>query len=257
MLVSKPNLFILIVLQYTRIEYFSFLKMDKYNIFSSRPNRRKQSTNDLTLPAKRNHFMSVPPLFKFSKNSFFSIGLPGVENIFYQLSEDELKKQMASSKKNKKETENTLPPLFVMKDNKSEIFFNSHESFNILDEKHFDGLYQKMIAHLENKQIWIRDSYWVLSNKNTFKTRHISEDPKVDLFVLKNFTMPAKKELENFEPEWFLINTPDFFANPKDNGINDTKFSVINFVKKVVLIGGASYSEKLIKGLLADIDFGS
>ncbi len=201
--------------------------------------------------------MSVPPLFKFSKHRFFSIGLPHAENTFYQLSEEQLKKQMASSKKNEKETETSLPPLFVVKDSKSEFFFNSHESFNILDEKHFDSLYQKMIAHLENKQIWIRDSHWVLSNKNSFKTRYISEDPKDDLFILKSFTMPAKKELENFEPEWYFINTPDFLANPKDNGTNNTKFSVINFVKKVVLIGGAPYSEKLIKGLPTDMDFGS
>jgi phosphoenolpyruvate carboxykinase (ATP) len=65
--------------------------------------------------------------------------------------------------------------------------------------------------------------------------------------------MPSKNNLEDFEPEWYFINTPNFFVNLEEEGIEHSDFTVINFVKKVVLIGGIFYSEKLIKRLLSDI----
>ena len=65
--------------------------------------------------------------------------------------------------------------------------------------------------------------------------------------------MPSKNNLENFEPEWYFINTPNFFVNLEEEGIQHSDFTIVNFVKKVVLIGGISYSDKLIKRLLSDI----
>ena len=197
--------------------------------------------------------MSVPPLFKFPKNSFFSIGLPRAENTFYQIQEKELKKQLKHSKVNEKEIEKRLPAHYIVGNIDRENSFNSSES-QVLKEKYFDALYQKMIAHLDHKPIWIRDTNLVFSNNPIFKTRHISEDPKDDLFILKTFSSLSKEELENFEPEWYFINTPYFFANPEEDGINHSNFTIINFVKKVVLIGGASYSQKLVQQLLSDVE---
>ena len=196
--------------------------------------------------------MSVPPLFKFSKNTFFSLGLPGAENTFYQLSEEELKKQISSSKNKEKENENGLPKFLFVKEKNKE--YNSSESANTIEEKDFDVYYQNMIKYLGDKQIWIRNSYLILSNESALKIRHISENPQDDLFILKNFSGPAKEELENFKPDWNFINTPDFFVKSKTEGTNDSGFCLINYIKKVVLIGGASYSEKLIRRLFFELE---
>lgn len=193
--------------------------------------------------------MSVPPLFKFEKNSFFSIGLPGAENTFYQIPEKELKNQIKLSKK-KKEIEKNIPSHFIVKD--SGILIDFPEA-GVLAGNHFDLVFRKMIGYLKNKPIWIRDSNLFPGNKDIFKTRHISEDPQNDLFILKNFSMPSKNNLENFEPEWYFINTPNFFVNLEEEGIQHSDFTIVNFVKKVVLIGGISYSDKLIKRLLGNI----
>jgi ATP-dependent phosphoenolpyruvate carboxykinase len=193
--------------------------------------------------------MSVPPLFTFQKNSFFSIGLPVAKNTFYQLPEKELKNQIKLSKK-KKGGEKNIPSHFIVKG--SGILIDFPEA-GVLSGNHFDLVFQKMIGYLKNKPIWIRDSNLFQGNKDIFKTRHISEDPQNDLFILKNFSMPSKNNLEDFEPEWYFINTPNFFVNLEEEGIEHSDFTVINFVKKVVLIGGIFYSEKLIKRLLSDI----
>lgn len=193
--------------------------------------------------------MSVPPLFKFQKNSFFSIGLPVAKNTFYQLPEKELKNQIKLSKK-KKEGEKNIPSHFIVKD--SGILIDFPEA-SVLSGNHFDLVFQKMIGYLKNKPIWIRDSNLFPGNKDIFKTRHISEDPQNDLFILKNFSMLSKNNLENFEPEWYFINTPNFFVNLEEEGIQHSDFTIVNFVKKVVLIGGISYSDKLIKRLLGNI----
>ncbi|MEO6894483.1 MAG: phosphoenolpyruvate carboxykinase (ATP) [Ginsengibacter sp.] len=198
--------------------------------------------------------MSVPPLFKFPKSSFFSIGLPRAENTFYQLSEEAIKEQIRTFTKDQNENGNSLPTLLLVRAKYNENIHNFSEVKNTIDEESFSHLYQKMIKHLDGKQIWIRNSYLVLGNENALKIRHISEYPKDDLFILKAFSSPAEDEMENFEPDWYFINTPDFFANPEDDGINNSKYCIINYERKVVLMGGgASYSEKLMQQLKVEM----
>lgn len=197
--------------------------------------------------------MSVPPQFKIPKNIFFSIGLPGAENTFYQLSETELIKQSELSKKEEKEVGKNPFAHFIVKDDTKANAFELSETNQLIDEKYFDILFQKMMIHLENKPIWIRDTFLMPGENYKLKTRHINEDPKDDLFVLKAFSEPTKEELENFDPAWYFIHTPGFLATPKD-GINDKKFTIINFTKKVVLISGVHSTEKLIERIFSDLD---
>ncbi|MEO8819797.1 MAG: phosphoenolpyruvate carboxykinase (ATP) [Ginsengibacter sp.] len=197
--------------------------------------------------------MSVPPQFKIPKNIFFSIGLPGAENTFYQLPEKELIKQTDLSPKDEKEVEKNQPANFMVKDDITANAFDLSEKNQFIEEKYFDILFQKMIAHFESKPIWIRDTFLIVGENDKLKTRHISEDPKDDLFVLKAFLKPTKEELENFNPNWYFINAPHFFATPND-GIRDKNFTIVNFTKKVVLISGVNYTEKSIERILSDLN---
>lgn len=197
--------------------------------------------------------MSVPSQFKIPKNIFFSIGLPGAENTFYQLSETELIKQTERFKREKNEVKKSRTAHFIVNDKTTANAFELSATNQFVEEKYFDILFQKIIGHLENKPIWIRDTFLVVSGNHKLKTRHINEDPQDDLFVLKAFSEPSKKELENFEPAWYFIHAPGFFATPKD-GINHKNFTIINFTKKVVLIGGVRYIQSLFERILSDLD---
>ncbi|HAK44264.1 MAG TPA: hypothetical protein DCM59_18195, partial [Clostridium sp.] len=51
-----------------------------------------------------------------------------------------------------------------------------------------------------------------------------------------------KEELENFKQEFNVIVAPGFKAKGKEDGINSEAFIIVNFEKKIVLIGGTQYS---------------
>ncbi len=199
--------------------------------------------------------MSVPPLFKIPKNILFSIGLASAENTFYQISEKELKKQIGLLKETKKHENRSLPNRLIVRGPVHANSFDSSETIHFIEEKYFDSLFQKMMGHLDKKQIWIRDSYSLLNFERKLKIRHINENPKDDLLVLKAFSKPSKKELENFAPDWYFIHTPTYFADPEKDGTKQKNFIIINFIKKVVLIGGTPYTGKIIEGIFSDLDF--
>jgi phosphoenolpyruvate carboxykinase (ATP) len=199
--------------------------------------------------------MSVPPLFKMPKNLFFSIGLPKAENTFYQLSEKKLQEQIESLKENRKASDKNLPVRFIVKNSVTANAPDASEISQPIDEKYFDSLFQKMISHLDKKQIWIRDTYSPPNLKRKLKIRHINEDAKGDLFVLKTFSKLSKKELENFDPDWYFIHTPAFVADPEKDGTNHTNFIIISFSKKVVLIAGVPFTKKLIQVIFSDLNF--
>ena len=51
------------------------------------------------------------------------------------------------------------------------------------------------------------------------------------------FISPKNDELENFNPDWHIINVPGFYADPKTDGTRQHNFAVINFTKKLIIIG--------------------
>lgn len=197
----------------------------------------------------------------------FSLGLPSAENTFYQLPPDELAHQCVE--RNEGELSDTGALVintgkFTGRSPKDRFFVRDKITANTVDwneinlpieEKIFDSLYQKMIDHFSNKKIWIRDCYACADPAFRLNIRIINEDPSSNLFAYNMFLRPSKKELENFNPDWYIIHAPAFFANPKTDGIRQENFTIINFTKKVILIGGSAYTGEIKKGIFSILNF--
>ncbi|HEX7415401.1 MAG TPA: phosphoenolpyruvate carboxykinase (ATP), partial [Bacteroidia bacterium] len=83
----------------------------------------------------------------------------------------------------------------------------------------------------------------------------INENPWCNLFAHNLFLRPTKKELETFKHEWLIINAPEFRADPKIDGTRQHNFAIINFTKKVILIGGTAYTGEIKKGIFAVLNY--
>ena len=59
------------------------------------------------------------------------------------------------------------------------------------------------------------------------------------------FLRPEKNE--KFEIEWTVISAPNFYANPKEDGVDNENFSIINFSQKIIIIGGTGYTGEIKK----------
>ena len=122
-----------------------------------------------------------------------------------------------------------------------------------IESNTFDKLYTKIINHLNGKELYVRDCYACSSKKNRLNLRTICEYPWSDIFSHNMFLRPEKNE--KFEIEWTVISAPNFHANPKEDDIDNENFSIINFTKKIIIIGGTGYTGEIKKGIFSVLNY--
>lgn len=126
-----------------------------------------------------------------------------------------------------------------------------------IDPKYFDQLLGKILEYLSEKnEVWVRDVYAGADERYQRKVRVINENPAHNLFVANMFLNPqSEAELKEFKADWLVIQSPSFQANPAEDGVNRGNFSIINFTKKIIIIGGSGYTGEIKKGMFTVLNF--
>ncbi|AJR02635.1 phosphoenolpyruvate carboxykinase (ATP) [Siansivirga zeaxanthinifaciens] len=123
------------------------------------------------------------------------------------------------------------------------------------DADKFDALYNKVTDYLSNKEIFVRDCYACADEDYKLNIRVINEYPWSNQFAYNMFLRPTDEELEHFESEWTVINAPGFLANPETDGTRQHNFAILNFTRKIALIGGTGYTGEIKKGIFSALNF--
>ncbi|WP_406685624.1 phosphoenolpyruvate carboxykinase (ATP) [Seonamhaeicola sp. MEBiC1930] len=193
----------------------------------------------------------------------------GIKNakLNYQLSSDELHKisidkglgQEASSGAlavNTGEFTGRSPQdRFIVKDDitKNRIWWGD---INIpFDADKFDRLYSKVVNYLSDKEIFVRDCYACADENYKLSIRVINEYPWSNQFANNMFLRPTSEELNNFNPQWTVVNAPGFMAIPDEDGTRQHNFAILDFSKKIALIGGTGYTGEIKKGIFSALNF--
>ncbi|MBT6013583.1 MAG: phosphoenolpyruvate carboxykinase (ATP), partial [Flavobacteriales bacterium] len=113
------------------------------------------------------------------------------------------------------------------------------------DEDKFDTLHQKVLSYLWEKEIYVRDSYACADPKYNINIRVVNEYAWSNLFAYNMFLRPTNQEIDNFEPEWTILNAPGFMADAEVDGTRQHNFAILNFTKKIILIGGTGYTGEI------------
>jgi len=144
---------------------------------------------------------------------------------------------------------------FIVKDaiTKDEVWWSD---INLpFDSYKFDLLYDKVTAYLSNKELFVRDSFACADESYKLNIRVVNEYPWSNLFAYNMFLRPTAEELKGFSPEWTVINAPGFMANPEEDGTRQHNFAILNFTKKIALIGGTGYTGEIKKGIFSALNF--
>ena len=145
---------------------------------------------------------------------------------------------------------------FIVKDHltKDSVHWNN---FNIpVEEKYFTQLKTKLLNYLSEKdEVWIRDCYACAHPDYRMNIRVINENPWSNLFAYNMFLRPTEEELEDFSPEWTIIQAPGFRADPKVDGTRQHNFAMVSFTEKTIIIGGTGYTGEMKKGIFTVLNF--
>ncbi|MBN4081678.1 phosphoenolpyruvate carboxykinase (ATP) [bacterium AH-315-C07] len=123
------------------------------------------------------------------------------------------------------------------------------------DEQKFDQLYNKVTDYLANKEVFVRDAYVCADENYKMNLRIVNEYPWSNMFAYNMFLRPTKEQIADFIPEWNIISAPGFRADPSVDGTRQHNFAILNFSKKLLLIGGTGYTGEIKKGVFSVLNF--
>lgn len=147
---------------------------------------------------------------------------------------------------------------FVVKDSNTEKHVWWGDVNNEFSTEKFNALYNRIMGYLQGKELYVRDAYAGADPAHRIKLRVINENPWHNLFCNNLFLRPDQAELDNpadFNPEWHIINACGFKADAAIDGTRQHNFTIIDFTRKVILIGGSAYTGEMKKGIFTVLNY--
>ena len=123
------------------------------------------------------------------------------------------------------------------------------------DTDKFNQLHQKMVQYLADKEIYVRDAYAGANPTYQLKLRAVTESAWHNLFCYNMFLRPEPGADTSWLPDFSIICAPGFEANPAVDGTRQKNFAILNFTKKLILIGGTGYAGEIKKGIFGVLNY--
>lgn len=119
----------------------------------------------------------------------------------------------------------------------------------------FDRLYDKMVSHLADMKVYVRDAFAGADKTHRIKIRVVNTLAWHNQFCYNMFIPPEPYQLRSFAPNFTIINCPEFEADPETDGTRQKNFAIINMTRRIILIGGTGYSGEMKKGIFSVLNF--
>jgi len=124
------------------------------------------------------------------------------------------------------------------------------------DPHFFDLLHQRMLNYVEGKELFVQDCYAGADPRYRLPVRVITEQAWHSLFARHMFIeVPDAGGAPAREPEFTVIDMPGLHAEPAVHGTNSDVFIVLNFARKMALIGGTSYAGEIKKSIFTVMNY--
>ncbi|HEX2980809.1 MAG TPA: phosphoenolpyruvate carboxykinase (ATP) [Anaerolineaceae bacterium] len=124
-----------------------------------------------------------------------------------------------------------------------------------ISSEQFDRLYQKVTSYLQGRDVFVKDMLAGAHPEHQLPIRVITESAWHTLFAHDLFLrLPIEKASEQ-KPEFTIVHAPGFQANPAEDGTASNVFVIINFEKRIILIGGTGYAGEVKKSVFTILNY--
>ncbi|RMF02662.1 MAG: phosphoenolpyruvate carboxykinase [Chloroflexi bacterium] len=124
-----------------------------------------------------------------------------------------------------------------------------------IPQENFVDLHRRMTAYLQGKDVFVQDCWAGADHDYRLAVRVISERASASWFTRNMFVRATAEEQENFEPEFTVLHCPSFHGIPENDNLNSETFILVDFSKKMVLIGGSKYNGEIKKSIFTVMNF--
>jgi len=124
-----------------------------------------------------------------------------------------------------------------------------------MEPEKFDVLYADMLEHMKGKDYFVQDLFGGADPAHRLDVRMVTELAWHNLFIRHLLRRPARDELDDFTPEFTVINCPTFLADPAKHGCRSETVIALNFEKKLILIGGTEYAGENKKSVFSLLNY--
>ncbi|QOL26584.1 phosphoenolpyruvate carboxykinase (ATP) [Thalassotalea sp. LPB0316] len=113
-----------------------------------------------------------------------------------------------------------------------------------------------VVTQLSGKRLFVVDTFCGANEDTRLKVRFITEVAWQAHFVKNMFIRPTDAELENYEPDFVVMNGAKT-TNPnwQEQGLNSENFVAFNLTEKMQLIGGTWYGGEMKKGMFSMMNY--
>ena len=124
-----------------------------------------------------------------------------------------------------------------------------------ITKERFDAIYNKAVAYLQNREIFIFDGFAGADKRYTQAFRIINELASQNMFIHQLLIRPEAEQLENFTPDYTIIAVPGFKCVPEIDGTRSEAAILVNYEEKIVLICGTQYAGEIKKSVFSVMNY--
>ena len=124
-----------------------------------------------------------------------------------------------------------------------------------ISEENFERLYHRVLAYVQNRDLFIFDGYVGADPDYRFGVRVINTVASQNLFAHQLFLRPTGEELAKHQADFTVIAVPGLHGDPQEDNIHSEAFIVIHLEKKIVLIGGSRYAGEIKKSVFTLMNY--
>ncbi len=197
-----------------------------------------------------------------------SLGLYNIHNIYWNLTPAELYEEALFNGEGiisrdgplvvstGKYTGRSPKDKFIVRDATTENTVDWGEVNQPISPEVFDKMLTKVQAYLQNREVYVLDAYAGTDETYRLPVRIVTEYAWHNMFARNMFVrIEDRKALKSFVPEFSVISAPNFQGIPEIDGLNSEAFILVNFSKKIVLVGGTQYAGEIKKSIFSIMNY--
>lgn len=119
----------------------------------------------------------------------------------------------------------------------------------------FDLLHARLSAYMQGKELFVQDCRGGAAKDHALDLRVVSTSALHSLFARTMFLRPTLEERAKHVPKFTVLHAPEFKADPTIDGTNSECFVIVNYEKRLCLIGGTAYAGEIKKSVFSVLNY--